>query len=320
MKFQKTYRTFCIYLLLVACVCALPVDITLAASAGEDDSVRDATVNLYCNFKAGRKIYSTSGSGVFVSDRGVILTNAHVALFFLLAQENIEEKTGKKAKVRGACSVRTGSPAKASYDASVLYLSPLWIEDNASELLKKTPKGTGEGDFALLYVTDAKKGAVPERFPSLAIDTTGAIAEKETVTIAGYPTEKLDFKGVQRKLKAVTAPSAVTNVRTFTKNNQSLDVLTLAPSAAGSFGVSGGPVIDDSGEVIGIVTTKSAAKDDRTLRSITLGYIDRTLESETTLPLNALLSGDFALQASSTSAAITPAILKIVTNSLLKKR
>src|SRR5690349_10285815 len=72
--------------------------------------ITDATVNLYCRLKAGKQLLSASGSGVFISDRGVILTNAHVAQYFLLA--------GEKGRVTGWCSVRTGSRAKEAYTAS----------------------------------------------------------------------------------------------------------------------------------------------------------------------------------------------------------
>src|SRR3989338_5130017 len=47
----------------------------------------EATVNLYCRIRAGRKQYISTGSGVFISERGIILTNAHVAQFFLLEQK-----------------------------------------------------------------------------------------------------------------------------------------------------------------------------------------------------------------------------------------
>ena len=52
---------------------------TTAATVAAPNALHDATVNLYCRLKAGKKIWSASGSGVFVDARGVILTNAHVA-------------------------------------------------------------------------------------------------------------------------------------------------------------------------------------------------------------------------------------------------
>jgi len=282
-----------------------------APSLEKQDPIKDSTVNLYCRLKAGRKIFSSSGSGVLISDRGVILTNAHVAQYFLLA--------GKEGRVTGRCSIRTGSPAKERYVASVLYFPSIWVKDNATELSKSKPKGTGENDFALLYVTDTKRGTLPEKFPTLAIDLSGMVADQETVSIAGYPSEKLNFNEVRNKLAIVTASSTITNTRSF-GGSQSIDILTLAPSAAGGVGVSGGPIIDGSGEVIGIVTSKSIAKDDRTLRAITIPYINQTLQSQANISLGSLLASDFATQANSVYAIPSPEIIKIITKGLLGRK
>ncbi len=275
-----------------------------AAAAGT--ALEDATVNLYCQFKTGNKTFSSSGSGVFVSERGVILTNAHVAKYFLLQ--------GKEGKTTGTCSVRTGSPAKATYTASVLYISPQWLASSAAKT-----SGTGEHDFALLYVTGTTKGALPSSFPKLLMELFSDAREGETVAIAGYPTEKLDFKKVQNKLAFVTASSTITSIRTFS-TNASADVLSIASSAAGSAGVSGGPIINKASEIVGIATALSSGKKDRTLRAITLPYINKTIQSETGLPLNLILWGDLHTRALKTKDSISSETLKTLRTSLFKKK
>lgn len=273
------------------------------------DILKNATVNLYCRLKSGKKTFSSSGSGVLISDRGVILTNAHVAQYFLLPAE--------KGKITGWCSVRTGSPAKETYTASVLYLPSVWVEDNAAELKKKVPKGSGKNDFALLYITGVKKGALSEKFPALPLGFEST--EQSAVTILGYPTEKLSFDKVRSKLGLVAASSTITNIQSFDRNGLA-DVIALASSAAGSNGVSGGPVVDEQGDVIGIVSTKSVAKDSRALRAITLSYINRAIVSQTHLPLNALLSGDLKARVEITKTQLSGELLKIISNGLLKKK
>lgn len=300
----------CLFALAYTPVLAARTEISIVQSAAPDP-IKDATVNLYCRLKSGKKIFSSSGSGIFISDRGIILTNAHVAQFFLLAAQ--------KGRVSGWCSVRTGSPAKERYTATVLYFPTIWIEENASELAKSKPRGTGENDFALLYVTGATKGTLPTTFPALPIDAARSIADASPVTIAGYPTEDLDFDEIRNKLTLVTASSTVISSGAYTRTPLA-DAITLAPSAAGSPGVSGGSVVDSSGWVVGMATSKSTAKNDRTLRAITPSYINRTLVAYTGSPLSTFLSGDLARRASTTEATITPALLKTITSGLLKKK
>lgn len=282
---------------------------TVVIGTSEKSLTRDATVNLYCRVKARGKTFSVSGSGVVISDRGVILTNAHVAQTFLLI--NAPEHAATR------CIVRTGSPATERYTASLLYLPTLWIEENTSKFSKKPPR-VGENDFALLYITNTKKDVLPEHFPYLPINSITPPAEQEVISIAGYPTENLDFEKIQRSLMLVSASSSITNIQSYQAKQP--DILTLTPSAAGSPGVSGGPIINTSGEVVGIVTSKSARKNDRTLRGITLDYIDRVMYSTESVSLTTLLTENFATRASTTQALFPPQTIKRIETSLFKKK
>lgn len=272
------------------------------------DEIRDATVNLYCRLKAGRKTYATTGSGVFIDDGGVILTNAHVAQYFLL--------DGAQGKVSGRCSIRTGSPAKERYTASVLYFPSIWVEQNKEEIKKGGVRGTGVNDFALLYVTGVKKGAMPLAFPTLPIDVTGTIAEGDTVAVAGYPSGNLDFEGIRKELMLIAASPKITDTNALTRTLH-LDLLTLESSAVGSPGISGGPVVDGDSEVVGIAALKNAAKKSHVLRAITVSYIDRMLTILTGQSLETTLAGDLAKQAEDNKEAMPADTLKIITSGLL---
>lgn len=277
-----------------------------AVSAGEK-KLLDATVNLYCQIKVGNKSVSSTGTGVMIDGRGVILTNAHVAQYFLL--------NGEDSKLKANCSVRTGSPAKESYEAEVLYISKGWLDDSIAKSKDKSLKTTGEGDFALLYITEAKKGSLPATHPVLPLDTFTQISKGSEVKVAGYPSSNLKFKEVRSKLKLSSATTTITSLQTFGVNT--IDTIALYRTKFASSGVSGGPVVL-ANSLIGIITLRSSSISDEgsSLRAITTSYIDRTIMSETGLTLSTLLVSDFAKRATETRANISAKAFSAIEKSL----
>ena len=277
-----------------------------------NSALKDATVNLYCRLKAGKKIFSSSGSGVYLNDRGVILTNAHVAQYWLLQ--------GEKGRVTGWCAVRPGSPAEEMYTAEVLYFPPSWLEENAPRLAESTQRGTGENDFALLYITGLydKKAVMPARFPALPFGT-GTYAPGTKVNIAGYPTETLDFKQVRNKLSSVVAQSEIIETRGFDEF-QTVDILTLAGAGVAQSGVSGGLVADETNKVIGIINAKSVSRDTPVARGLSIDYIDRQLRAQTGLSLSSIVTGDLKTRAAITKLFLPADQLLTLANGLRKKK
>ncbi len=243
-------------------------------SIAHDVSLNEALVNIFCTLKTKNEIRGTTGSGVFIDERGVILTNAHVAQFLLLAH--------KESGMTTTCSIRTGSPAVAHYEAELLYIPPLWVNENVNELRSETPSGTGERDYALLYITKAVEGTLPDHFPAISYDTTplGNSAKNQAVIAAGFPAEIIRTDGLKAALNPVIATTTVTELFTYTKNK--VDLIGIAPSAVGEGGSSGGPITTLSNKVIGIIATRgdSVKEGEKSLRAITLPYIDRTIREE----------------------------------------
>lgn len=278
-----------VFLLVLAFV--LPGDVSAQSTSLGDAAIKDATVNLYCRIKTAGRTYSTSGSGVFIHENGTILTNAHVAQYFLLPEEG---------RTTARCMVRTGSPAKDQYRAKLVYLSPAWAQNVIEATTKNQPgRGTGEFDFALLRVVEARRGELPDRFSALVINLeTAPLDDGREVIAAGYPSAGLQYRDIQNNLAQAHADTYLTSVQSFALPHH--DVLALAPSALSAAGVSGGPIVLPSGEVIGIATTvKESAKsaDERNLRAITLSYIDRVLRTTLGFSLAnySALSGMFEL-------------------------
>lgn len=289
-------------------VAALLISTPVEASSSVEKLVEDATVNIYCSFRSGSKLVSSTGSGVIIDERGVILTNAHVAQALLALKEK---------KVKGSCVLRSGSPALGEYPVSLLYLSPTWLSDNLAELKKKHPRGSGEGDFALVYVTPPRLGMMARPYPTLPIATSPVYEDEETIA-AGYPAETLDFEEVENELVQEVATPTITSVRSFTRRQP--DVFLLEASTIGSAGVSGGPVADSNGNLLGIMTAvESSKKKERVTRGITISHIARELSSAST-SLSHILQSDFASYSLSTYASFTSDQIKSVAKALLRIR
>ncbi|MHB8660875.1 MAG: S1 family peptidase [Minisyncoccota bacterium] len=241
-------------------------------------TLRAALVNIICLVPAGSGLHSISGSGVIVDSKGIILTNAHVAQYFLLADRGV------------SCTIRSGSPAADSYDATLVFISPAWIKANASVLTQTAPIGTGQYDFALLAITkSATSATLPSSFQSIPL----AIVPPQintSVIIASYGAQFLDSNQVQSALFPTVVFGSVKNVFTFATNT--VDVLALGGSAAAQEGSSGGGVADASGNLIGTITTSTVSGDTstRSLSAITASYIRADYASETGNALDVLLN------------------------------
>ena len=252
-----------------------PGAIGLDASA---TNLRSALVNILCFVTVASGLHSISGSGVVIDPKGVILTNAHIAQYFLLAD-------------RGAtCTIRAGSPATNKYEAALIYISPPWLQANPTTLTQSAPSGTGEYDFALLAVTKSiTNAALPTTFPSVPLATTPPNIGTPVV-IASYGAQFLETSQIQSSLFPTVVFGSVKDIFTFKVNT--IDVLALGGSAAAQEGSSGGGVADARGELVGTITTSTVtgATDTRALSSITASYVRAEYASETGSALDILLA------------------------------
>ena len=266
--------------------------------------VEDAIVNIFCTAHTSESVRTVTGSGVFIDNQGIILTSAHVAQFLLLPKDDPQIAT--------RCVIRQGSPAISKYEAELLYISPAWIERNASQLSLDHPSGTGQDDFALLYVTDAFEGNVPDRFPALQPATSTDLYITMVVEAAGYPADRLTSENVQAPLVPTVATTTVSTLFTFA--GKEIDLFAIAPSNVGREGSSGGPILDEDGTVIGLIATRGKNDKDgvQSLRAITLSYIDRILREETGLDLAQTLTGEIGLRAQIFRETIAPHLRELL--------
>jgi hypothetical protein len=282
----------------------------LGAAEGLSGSTTDdpmaALVNIFCTFTTKNFVRTTTGTGFFIDPDGVIMTNAHIAQFLLL------EKTDSFGDAK--CTVRTGSPATPRYTAELLYIPPAWVQENAALVEDSAPMGTGERDYALLYVAnDVNNGPLPAEFPSLPFNdelVSTTIRDNE-VTAAGYPATDLIENGPSTALLGKIAITSISELYTFGSNYA--DVISIRGSEVGAEGASGGPIINEDGEVIGMIATKGDDETDGegSLRAITLSHVNRTIKEETGFTLDQNLNGDLPFRAKIFNDTMTPFLVQL---------
>jgi hypothetical protein len=254
-----------------------------STSQSVNDRVRAALVNILCTTSAAGPFESISGSGVLIDPRGVVLTNAHVAQFFLLKNYPTPNFV--------TCVIRTGSPAYPRYTAELMYLPPQWIADNAKKLNDENPTGTGERDYALLRITGGVSSAItlPPLFPFLLIGTQAPDIGSDVLQ-AGYAAGFLGGITVQNELYASSAWTKIRDVYTFNANT--VDLFSLGGSIVAQRGSSGGPVTNTEGVLQGVIvtSTQGAETANRDLRAISTAYIIRDFSEGRGKSLQSVLS------------------------------
>lgn len=241
-------------------------------------TLRGALVNVICYAPAGSGIRSSSGSGVVIDPRGIILTNAHVAAPFLLKNKGV------------SCTIRTGSPAHDAYTAHLMFISPTWVSKNAASFAAATPTGTGEYDYALLAITGSATSVdKPSFFSAVPLAQTEP-TPGEGVAIASYAAQFLDSSQIQSALFPTVVFGSIKDIYTFATN--SIDVIALGGSVAAQEGSSGGGVVNQSGQLVATITTSTVTGDtsSRNVNAITASYIRRAYQSETGSTLSSLVS------------------------------
>ncbi len=268
-----------------------------------DAITRPALVNILCKPRGGNTLPPISGSGVIIDPRGIILTNAHVAQYVLLAQS---------ARINLSCVIRTGAPAIARWNAEILYIPPVWVEAHAKEITATHPVGTGEHDYALLRITGSLDATpLPIPFPHLPVDTREAIGfYGDRVLVVSYPAE---FLAGAAQFTMYPASSITTIGQLMTFVAKTVDLISLGGIIEAQGGSSGGAVVNAWGRLIGLISTTSEGETTATrdLRAISLSYINRDISIQTQFDIATTLGGDVVAQAFDFNTNVAPRLIDL---------
>lgn len=233
-----------------------------------NELARKSLVNIVCTTPTAI-LQPASGTGVIVHESGVVLTNAHVALYTLLAQDK---------RVAIDCIARTGSPADFVGTPRVLYISRPWLEKNAPLFSKYGFTETGENDIALLFIERSDK---KQNLVAVPIDAREGVAfQGDQVLVGGYPAGFLGGITLLKSLSITTSIATIQALHTFMEHT--IDLFSLGGIIVAQSGASGSAVVNQWGKLVGLVVTSSdgATTADRNLRALSTSYIARAFRAE----------------------------------------
>jgi hypothetical protein len=247
----------------------------------ETNSIENVSVNILCVKQSGNKTSLTTGSGVIISSSGVVLTNAHVAQYFLLKDSGYN------------CTLRRENIPLYGFNAKPLYISESWIENNYKQITSSAPTGTGKYDYALLLITGNTNPTIPlPKFPSLKLNTTsGFLDTGNTITVSGYPGVVTYSLELAKNGKLQTEKVKVREI--FTLGNNTIDVVSSTDTFLAQRGSSGGGVFKNNelgGIIVSVNNGSSLGK--FVVNILTLDYINREIKDETGKSLSNFVSGD----------------------------
>lgn len=269
-----------------------PLDIileTIADNVSTKDQkeieISNVLVNIICTEKNGNYIIANTGSGVIISAKGVVITNAHVGQYFLLDKE-LENYS---------CALYQENIPTYGYLADLLYISPDWIKENPEVIKSKNPRGTGENDYALLRITKNTNPAlsIPKQFQYANINTNYEVEIGDKIEIGGFPGAPESIVDLNRTVGLKTDLSTIKDIFTF--NEKTIDIFSTGSTKVAARGASGGGIFKDS-SLIGLIVTTSGDGSDSYINAISTNYINRDLKKDYGLNIYELLDKNLELE------------------------
>lgn len=251
--------------LLLSLVAPLPADaqpiqeVLLRAKPAAAIVVVELSAEVTVDCGTGRRVTAPAtvretGTGWFVASSGWLVTSGHLVA---LAREpsGRDESTLRDSAVQAACGdTRPARSARTTISPSISVVLPNG-KRLAARVEKYTAPGAGSGmsgrDLALLRV-DAKD------LPTLPMGDSSRAKIGDRVHIIGFPTVVMSHELLNSSARVDASVTSGT-ISGFKEDVNGQPVIQTDASAAG--GDSGGPAVNERGEVVGVLTFVSTGRD-----------------------------------------------------------
>jgi S1-C subfamily serine protease len=198
--------------------------------------------------------FRETGTAWFVSPSGWLLTNAHVVSPALRPPDWLVRERSAQA-IREACGDNSaGASATPILEASLMVMLPNGFKLPAT-VVKYSPPVAGEEmsgqDLALLRLEASD-------MPTLALGDSASLQIGDKIHIIGFPGVVLSHELLNASAK-MEASITTGSVSGFKQDRANQPVIQTDASA--SWGDSGGPALDEAGDVVGVLTFVTLASD-----------------------------------------------------------